>query len=342
MSSEKKRAANRANARKSTGPRSAGGKRASASNALAHGLCTAAPVLPGEPAAAWVEHRTGVLAALAPDGGLESALAERVAACLWRLRRVVAYETAVTAAAAEEAAEARPADEDADGGFGQPRTDAQRLKRVGRKLTEARERVALWADTAALLDALPGLPDDAPADGSAVEGVLADLSGSPPDDRDPLDVYDHRFLAAVGVPKGYHDDPWGWPGWTAGAVRGSAAAIAASYGVEPSAALAEAAEGRKASQAELAGRVGALEAEEAELAARIARRAARAAVRKSLPDALTLDKLTRYEAHLSRQMLQALNTLERLQAARAGKDVPPPAAGTLVVDLPPALPGAGG
>jgi hypothetical protein len=33
-------------------------------------------------------------------------------------------------------------------------------------------------------------------------------------------------------------------------------------------------------------------------------------------------------------LLQALNTLERLQAARAGRDVPPPAAGTLVVDSP--------
>jgi hypothetical protein len=45
-----------------------------------------------------------------------------------------------------------------------------------------------------------------------------------------------------------------------------------------------------------------------------------------LPDENTLGKVTRYEAHLSRQMLQALHTLERLQAARAGQPVPPPAA----------------
>ena len=55
-----------------------------------------------------------------------------------------------------------------------------------------------------------------------------------------------------------------------------------------------------------------------------------------LPDAVTLDKVSRYEAHLNRQLLGALNTLERWQAARAGKDVPPPAAGTLVLDHSPA------
>jgi hypothetical protein len=55
-------------------------------------------------------------------------------------------------------------------------------------------------------------------------------------------------------------------------------------------------------------------------------------LRAALPDAPTLDRVTRYEAHLSRQMLQALHTLERLQAARAGRDVPPPAAADVTVD----------
>ena len=54
-----------------------------------------------------------------------------------------------------------------------------------------------------------------------------------------------------------------------------------------------------------------------------------------LPDDTTLNKVTRYEAHLSRQMLQALHTLERLQAARAGQPVPPPAALDVTVDAPP-------
>jgi hypothetical protein len=51
-----------------------------------------------------------------------------------------------------------------------------------------------------------------------------------------------------------------------------------------------------------------------------------------LPDDATLNKVTRYEAHLSRQMLQSLHTLERLQAARAGQSVPPPAALDVTVE----------
>jgi hypothetical protein len=54
--------------------------------------------------------------------------------------------------------------------------------------------------------------------------------------------------------------------------------------------------------------------------------------RRMLCDDNTLDKVMRYEAHLSRQMTTALHTLERLQAARAGRDVPPPVALDIVVD----------
>jgi hypothetical protein len=42
-----------------------------------------------------------------------------------------------------------------------------------------------------------------------------------------------------------------------------------------------------------------------------------------LPQGGTLDLVLRYESHVSRQMLRALHTLERLQAARAGVPVTP-------------------
>ena len=45
-----------------------------------------------------------------------------------------------------------------------------------------------------------------------------------------------------------------------------------------------------------------------------------------LPERGTLETLSRYEAHLSRQLNQALHELQRLQAARAGEPVSPPAA----------------
>jgi hypothetical protein len=41
----------------------------------------------------WQRHREAILESLAPEGGLEEALAERVALCSWRLNRIIAYET---------------------------------------------------------------------------------------------------------------------------------------------------------------------------------------------------------------------------------------------------------
>jgi hypothetical protein len=52
---------------------------------------------------------------------------------------------------------------------------------------------------------------------------------------------------------------------------------------------------------------------------------------RMLPETNTLQKITRYEAHLSRQLLQALHELQRLQAARGGQAVPLPAALDVVV-----------
>jgi hypothetical protein len=40
----------------------------------------------------------------------------------------------------------------------------------------------------------------------------------------------------------------------------------------------------------------------------------------------------RYEGHLARQLTQTLNTLERLQVARAGTPPPPPVALNVTVD----------
>ena len=64
MTSARKTAANRKNAKKSTGPRTPAGKRTASTNALRHGVLATLPVLPGvESVDMWEAHRAAVVAA---------------------------------------------------------------------------------------------------------------------------------------------------------------------------------------------------------------------------------------------------------------------------------------
>ena len=85
--SEQKRSANRCNAQKSTGPRSAGGKARSSRNALDHGLFCKDVVIRGEDGELFGEIRRGMLVSYCPRNLAELALVERIVACHWKLRR---------------------------------------------------------------------------------------------------------------------------------------------------------------------------------------------------------------------------------------------------------------
>jgi hypothetical protein len=87
MASEAQIQANRSNAQKSTGPRSAAGKAVVARNAVRHGLAARLEVIRGEDRAAFDRHREALLGELAPVGARESMLAERVVGLSWRLER---------------------------------------------------------------------------------------------------------------------------------------------------------------------------------------------------------------------------------------------------------------
>ena len=87
MTSEARIAANRRNAEKSTGPRTPEGKAVVAQNAVKHGLWARQAVLKDEDPQEFELHRTRMLQSLAPDGPEEEALAERIVALWWRLKR---------------------------------------------------------------------------------------------------------------------------------------------------------------------------------------------------------------------------------------------------------------
>jgi len=93
MATEAQIAANRANAQKSTGPRTEEGRNVVRFNAVKHGMCAEATVLPGEDAEAFERLRADVVAQLRPDGEMQAQMAERAARELWRLRRARVAET---------------------------------------------------------------------------------------------------------------------------------------------------------------------------------------------------------------------------------------------------------
>ncbi len=93
MTSDAKIEANRRNAAKSTGPKTAEGKASSKMNALKHGLLSEAALLPDENEDQFDAFREGLLRQLKPAGELEELLADRAVATAWRLRRAAQIET---------------------------------------------------------------------------------------------------------------------------------------------------------------------------------------------------------------------------------------------------------
>jgi hypothetical protein len=76
------------------GPKTPAGKLAVSFNASTHGIRSPRPVVAAfESESAWKAHQEAIIESLAPEGGMEEVLAERVALCSWRLNRVAVYET---------------------------------------------------------------------------------------------------------------------------------------------------------------------------------------------------------------------------------------------------------
>jgi hypothetical protein len=93
-----------------TGPTSEAGKERSSRNALKHGLRSERPVLPDEDPAEWDAFRAAIVGDIDPGSAIEAELADRVALQLWRLRRAARYEAEVAAAEIEAARHAATAD----------------------------------------------------------------------------------------------------------------------------------------------------------------------------------------------------------------------------------------
>ncbi len=95
MTPRKQIEANRRNSRKSTGPKTRRGKAKSKMNAMKHGLLAEQVVVLDEDPAEFAGVLESLIDDFLPQGPLEEQLVERVAACMWRLRRLYRVEAGI-------------------------------------------------------------------------------------------------------------------------------------------------------------------------------------------------------------------------------------------------------
>lgn len=110
MTTQKQIEANRANAKKSTGPKSQQGKARSRYNSWTHGLASRKLIAPGEWFEDFDELQTKLIDEYAPRSTVEIELIQRLAGILWRLRRIPMFEIALIDARNAEVWEGSPSE----------------------------------------------------------------------------------------------------------------------------------------------------------------------------------------------------------------------------------------
>jgi hypothetical protein len=93
MVSSEKQAANQANARHSTGPKTPEGKARSAANSRTHGFCSDEILVAAEQKEEFDKMAEGYHFDLAPEGEIEQTLCDEIVAAAWQLRRMRRMET---------------------------------------------------------------------------------------------------------------------------------------------------------------------------------------------------------------------------------------------------------
>jgi hypothetical protein len=284
------------------GPKTEGGKEVTRWNATRHGMRSPAPVVPGiETHEDWERHLVGTLESLSPSGHLETVLAERVALLSWRLHRAARYETEAIALS-QEAAE----------------DDLAERRRFGRHVLGAEHPVTVRSSLEharadhRLLRRFPKMESGKRLSALDADSILWDIAEHTDQvaegDIAPEDLLERIHIP--GVPDGAEarED---YDGWTAGAVRTGIEALARATDEDPDELLeVSTAEAKRA----IIGKEQAAE--------QVARDLERMSRERLLPDAKILEKVARYEAHLSRLLYKAMHELEAMQTRRGGGTAP--------------------
>lgn len=284
------------------GPKTEEGKEVVRWNATRHGISSPKPVVPGlEKQEDWESHRDGIMENLTPVGHLEVTLAERVAVLSWRLHRVTRYETQAIAISQEQV------EEDIH-----QKSVFLRSFRESPYASTHPEDIRFEAkhdrQTYNALKRFPSLDASKILKGDDASSVVwSVLMAAQKALGERIDV---EVLDLPGVP----EDAWieELPAMKVEDVRGCVESIARAAGEDPEGLLEAATETARSESVSAM-----FKAERTEGEIDVMRR------ERILPDDKTLEKISRYETHLSRQLYHALHELENLQKYRStGEGVP--------------------
>lgn len=228
---------------------------------------------------------------------MEFVLAERVALLSWRLNRVTRFETHAIALSQEKMED-----------------DLADKRRFGSYLLgpnhpeDVRGAVQDALRAERLIKRFPKLPNDKRLSGPDAAGILDLVWGQTDEEVEGEEV---RLPEEIPDWAGLEGDMAEWDGWTVSLVRQCISAIA-SVTKEDQEELIEVATERA--------RLDVISAKAA--AERVEQDLIRMSRERLLPDEKTLEKVARYEAHLSRLFHKALHELEALQVRRSGGAAP--------------------
>ena len=289
--SEKQLAANRTNAKKSTGPKTPGGKALVALNSVAHGIYAISPVVAGvESSRDWNIYRMEMLASIAPQGMLEITLAERIILAAWRLRRVARYESEHLRSE-QQAAQEHVGERWLHHLHQYGRDDG--AEEVDRVIRRSEWWGRFWASVK----------------------LLAEGSDETEMDKQTAANFLYLFRDKLRVP-----DPTGGDGqqledperWTVGLLRQRVRLLVEKHGKS------------RASFDSLLAKIKEDEVQARRDGEQVKQRLTDYRREHLLPGEKALEKVMRYESHLSRQFQRDLHELQRLQAMRQGQPVPAP------------------
>ena len=268
----------------STGPRTDAGKQRSSLNAIKHGLRSQRPVLPDEDPAEWDAFLRDVVQTLEPANTIERELADRVALQMWRQRRAARYELEVVS---DEYEEALTGAAESFAGLDPEDSNLQVLAEAQREISKRKDSQSDARGAVDLMYVLPKLPERAPVHETPAWLLMLLL--------------------------GCRDEP----PKTAGELR---RVLAAAAKLPEAQALALADEAAAARLKETDEQVAAAKGRFEQLGLRMARRATARSHDQKLLQKQALDRVIRYEAHVGRQLKEALKMLREFQAERRARE----------------------